>query len=169
VPAENSFDQSRFEAVRQEYLAKVDLKKIDVGGGMIHGAAEDLLEDTSDKIILSHQSEALTSSQKEIGSSAPFGMADVLIADQSDNMRRIAFEFLRANFPDIEKHHFRTMLNNQIVEFMPGTIILKKRQVNDDIFLILTGNVEQINSEESYYNAISAGGMVGEYSGIHGF
>ncbi|MBT4117759.1 MAG: hypothetical protein HN861_06810, partial [Rhodospirillaceae bacterium] len=47
--------------------------------------------------------------------------------------------------------------------------ILKKRQVNDDIFLILTGNVEQINSEESYYNAISAGGMVGEYSGIHGF
>ncbi|MBT6289301.1 MAG: MBL fold metallo-hydrolase [Rhodospirillaceae bacterium] len=62
VPAENSFDQSRFEAVRQEYLAKVDLKKIDVGGGMIHGAAEDLLEDTSDKIILSHQSEALTSS-----------------------------------------------------------------------------------------------------------
>ena len=169
APAKNGFDQSRFDKVRKEYLANVDLKKIDVGGGMIHGAAEDFQEDSSGKIILSHQSDALTNSQKEIGSSAPFGMVDVLIADQSDNMRRFAFEFLRANFPDIDRHHFRTMLNNQIVEFMPGTIILKKGQVNEDIYLVLTGNVEQINSEDEYYNSISAGGMVGEYSGIHGF
>lgn len=161
--------QEYFDTVQKEYLTEVDLKKIDIGGGLIHGQAEDFQEDSSDKIILAHQYLPLTSSEKEIGSSAPFGMVDILIPDQSDNVRRFAFEFLRAYFPDIDRYSLRTLLNNPIVEFMPGTIILKKGQVNDNIFLVLTGLVEQIDSDENVYTMVSAGGLVGEHSGMNAY
>jgi len=161
--------QECYEKVRTEYLSHVELKKIDIGGGMIHGDAEDFQRDTSDKIILAHQSLPLTSQQKEIGSSAPFGTTDILIHDKSDNLRRFAFEFLRAYLPAMDRHFLRSLLNCPIVEFMPGTIILKKGHVNEDIYLVLTGNVEKINSEEGLYNMVSAGGLIGEYSGMHAF
>lgn len=161
--------QACFDRTRKEYLTHVELKKIDIGGGMIHGQAEDFQRDTSDKIILAHQSLPLTSFQKEIGSSAPFGVVDVLIPDRSDNLRRFAFEFLRAYLQTMDRHYLRTLLNCPIVEFMPGSIILKKGQINDEIFLVLTGNVEKISSKEGIYNIISAGGLIGEYSGMHAF
>ena len=39
--------------------------------------------------------------------------------------------------------------------------------MNEDIFLIVTGTVEKIRSEDDVYNVISAGGLIGEYSCIH--
>ena len=157
-----------FERIRKEYLCKVELKKIDIGGGLIHGEAEDFEADSSDKIILAHRSRPLLPHHKEIGSSAPFGVVDVLIPDQSDNLRRFAFEFLRAYFPTMGRHYLRTLLNCPIVDFMPGNIILKKGEVNANIHLVLTGNMEKINSEEGIYNLITAGGLIGEHSGMHG-
>jgi len=156
------------ELTRQLYLTPVDLKKIDIGGGMIHGEVEDFKEDESDKIVLAHRSEPLTNKQKEIGSSAPFGIVDSLIPDTSGNLRRFAFEFLHNYFQDMARHDLRALLNNPIIEFMPGTIILRKGQVAEDIFLIVTGTVEKIRSEDDVYNIISAGGLIGEYNGIHG-
>jgi len=159
--------QACFDRTRKEYLTHVELKKIDIGGGMIHGQASDFQRDKSDKIILAHQSLPLTSFQKEIGSSAPFGVVDVLIPDRSDNLRRFAFEFLRVYLEPLDRHYLRTLLNCPITKFRPGSIILKKGQITDNIFLVLTGNVEKINSKEGIYNIISAGGLVGEHSGMH--
>ena len=167
--AKAGISQDYCDTIRREYLNEVELKKIDIGGGLIHGQADDFAVDNSDKIILAHQLLPLTTSEKEIGSSAPFGMLDVLISDQSDNVRRFAFDFLRAYFPDIDRYSLRTLLNNEIVEFMPGTIILKKGEVNDDIFLVLTGSVEQINAEDGAYHVVTAGGLIGENSGMNAY
>ena len=68
----------------------------------------------------------------------------------------------------MEHHYLRTILNNPIVEFMPGEIILHKGQVPEEIYLVVTGTVEKIRSEDDVYNVISAGGLIGEYTGIHG-
>lgn len=155
------------DMVRDQYLAKVDLKKVDIGGGMIHGEVEDFKTDESDKIVLAHRSEPLTNQQKEIGSSAPFGVVDSLIPDSSGNLRRFAFDFLHSYFRDLDRHYLRTLLNNPIVEFMPGEIILRKGRVPENIFLIVTGTVEKIRSEDDVYNVISAGGLIGEYTAIH--
>ena len=155
------------EKAKSSYLTPVDLKKIDIGGGMIHGEVEDFKTDQSSKIVLAHRSEALTNKQKEIGSSAPFGVVDSLVADTSGNLRRFAFGFLHNYFPDMDRHYLRTLLNNPIIEFMPGEIILRKGQVPDEVFLVVTGTVEKIRSEDDVYNVISAGGLVGEYNGIH--
>jgi len=159
--------QTDFDITWENYLTRVDLKKIDIGGGMIHGEAEDFKDDRSDKIVLAHRSEPLTNFQKEIGSSAPFGIADSLVPDTSGNLRRFAFEFLRNYFQDLDRHYLRSLLNNPIIEFAPGEIILHKGEVPEDVYLVVTGTVEKIRSEDDVYNVISAGGLIGEYTGIH--
>lgn len=159
--------QQYYDSTRDMYLTPVDLKKIDIGGGMIHGEVEDFSEDQSNKIVLAHRSEPLTNQQKEIGSSAPFGIVDTLVPDTSGNLRRFSFDFLHAYFQNMDRHYLRTLLNNPIIEFIPGTIILRKGQIPEDIYLIITGTVEKIRSEDDVYNIISAGGLIGEYTGIH--
>jgi len=91
-------DQSAFERTRAAYLIPCDLKKIDVGGGLIHGDARDFREDASTRILLAHRATELTLEEKEIGSSAAFGTVDVLIAGQSDGLRRQAFPIWRQTF-----------------------------------------------------------------------
>ena len=161
--------QREFERTYDEYLTEVKLKKIDIGGGMIHGEADDFQDDMSDRIVFAHRADPLTNRQKEIGSSATFGVVDSMVSDQTGNLRRFSFEFLRAYFPQMEPHYLRTLLNHPIVEFMPGSIMLRKGRMNEDIFLIVTGTVEKIRSEDDVYNIISAGGLVGEFSCLHGY
>jgi len=50
-------DQSAFERIRSTYLLPVDLKKIDIGGGMIHGDAKDFRRDSSTRILLAHRAD----------------------------------------------------------------------------------------------------------------
>jgi len=158
--------QTDFDLACKNYLTKVNLKKIDIGGGMIHGEVEDFKDDESKKIVLAHRSDPLTNRQKEIGSSAPFGIADTLIYDTSDNLRRFALDFLHAYFQDMDRHFLRTLLNNPIIEFSPGEIILHKGRVPENVYLVVTGTVEKIRAEDDVYNIISAGGLIGEYTGI---
>jgi hemerythrin len=158
-----------FNEVKDIYFQEVALKKIDIGAGMIHGLADDFSSDVSGRIIMAHTALPLTAKQKEIGSSAPFGTVDVLITDYASIIRSIANHFLTAYFDKVPAHNLVKLLNNRIVEFNPGTILLRKGEVNKDILLLLTGNVEMINQEEGIYNLISAGGLIGEYSGLHGF
>jgi hemerythrin len=160
--------QALFDNTKKEYLTEADLKKVDIGGGMIHGEALDFEDDHSGKIVLAHRADPLTNKQKEIGSSAMFGVVDAMVPDQTDNLRRFSFEFLRDYFPSMEPRYLRTLLNHPIVEFTPGSIILRKGRKLDDVYLILTGTVEKIRSEDNVYNVISAGGLVGELSGFHG-
>ncbi len=168
-PAEPGVSREFFEAVKEGCLQPVALKKIDIGAGMIHGTAEDFQDDPSGRIILAHTAVPLTTRQKEIGSSAPFGTVDVLVPDYSNTIRSIASNFLTAYFDKVPVHNLTKLLNNRIVEYNPGSIILRKGEVNKDIFLLLSGNAEMINEEEGIYNILSAGGLIGEYSGLHGF
>ena len=156
-----------YDKVCEEYLIPADLKKIDIGGGLIHGMAEDFREDHSKKIILAHTAVPLTVQQKEIGSSAPFGVADTLIPDYSGGTRRIAAEFLMAYFPTVPQHHLQVLLNSQLVTFQPGNIILREGEITQDIYLLLTGTAERIQSREGIYNLLASGEIIGEHSGVH--
>ena len=44
---------------------------------------------------------------------------------------------------------------------------MRKDHKAEVIFLIVTGTVEKIRSEDDVYNVISAGGLISEYSGLH--
>ena len=144
----------------------MDLKKLDVGGGYVHGAAMDFKDDPSEKIILAHTSSELTAQQKEIGSGAPFGTVDVLIPAHQNYVWQYAENFLKAYFPSVPDHQINMLINNPLITINPESILIKKGEINKDVFLILTGAVEVIRPETAVSSMISAGGLVGDNIGV---
>ncbi len=160
--------QDYVNQVRRDYLTTADIKKIDIGGGMIHGQAKDFVEDQSGRIALSHTSLALTAREKEVGSSSPFGTIDVLIPNHTDHVRRIAFQFLHAYFMSIPEHLLHIILNNPVEHFSPGAILLKRGEASRNIYLIITGTVEVIWPEQERASTLPSGALIGEHDGLHG-
>ncbi len=167
-PGKPGVSREYFEKIKSQYAIPVDVKKLDIGGGLIHGQARDFRGDQSRKIILSHIARAYTDEEKEIGSGAPFGTADVLIPANQDYVWRNAHEYLRGYLPDVPEHQLRVLLNTPLVTFNPESILTRADEVNRDIFLVLTGTVEMIESVAGIHNIMRAGSLVGEFSGLHG-
>ncbi len=163
---ENGVSQDFYDRVEKIYLSKAGIKKIDVGGGLIHGEAKDFRKDSSAKIFLSHTSSDLSNEQKEIGSGAPFGMVDVLIPTSQNYLHAYAYDFLRTYFPTAPEHQLNILLNNGIENFNPESILFKDGTINTSLYLILTGNVERIHSEYRIHTILSAGALIGEMSGL---
>lgn len=166
---ENGISEKFFKRVKKNYLRTVDLKKIDIGGGMIHGEAEDFKDDKSKKIVLAHTSQDLEPFQKEIGSDAEFGSVDVLIPARHNYTVEKAVSFLTSYFqlsPEQNEHQIKILSNNDIANFNPGTILIKEGDSIENIYLILTGIVEMIKTEKNIYNSLSAGSLIGESSGL---
>ena len=151
-----------YQRIFDEYLTPADLKKIDIGTSMIHGRAEDFEEDRSNRIILAHTALSLNNRQKEIGSSAPFGMTDVLIRSHTDMLIERAQEYLSDYLAGVAEHDLKQLLNNVVVSFNPGTIIMKRGVPQTFLFLLLTGNIEMISSKTGAYNIFSSGALIGE-------
>jgi hemerythrin len=164
--SKSGISKNYFEVLKKAYTTPVDLKKIDIGGGMIHGRAEDFIEDKSKKIILSHTALPLTDKQKEIGTNTTFGMSDILIPSDQDFTKASAFQHLQMYFPTVPKHELRMLLNCPVVSFNPGSFILRKGHLNTDIFFILSGILEFILADSGVYNRLSTGSIVGEMSGL---
>ena len=160
--------EERYRRTIEDYSVPADVKKIDIGGGMIHGDAFDFREDISGKIILAHTAQKHTVQQRAIGSAAAFGTVDSLIPTDHDFIWRSAFEILTTSFPEVTDDQIRVLMNNQMVTFNPGTILLRERQNTKDIWIILSGSVEVIHSAGVVRSILSAGAIVGELQGLFG-
>ncbi|OIO01311.1 MAG: cyclic nucleotide-binding protein [Desulfovibrionaceae bacterium CG1_02_65_16] len=160
--------QSFYDAVAADYLTPVDLKKLDIGGGMIHGDAEDFADDRSGKIVLAHTALPLTNRQKEIGSGAPFGTVDVLVPSHQDYVRSYAFHSLASYFPSVPSSRLRVLLNNPVDRFNPESIILKAGRRTEFVYLLLTGQVEMIHTNKRVFSVLSSGAMLGEVTALSG-
>lgn len=154
-----------YRRVIEDYREPYDLKKIDIGSNAVHGKASDFEDDRSERIILAHTATPLTNRQKEIGSSAPFGMADVLIKAQADPLIEKAGLYLSDYLAGVSEHDLKPLLNNDIARFNPGTIIIRRNEPHAFAYLLLTGSVEMINSRNGTYNVFSPGALVGERYG----
>lgn len=155
-------DRSAFERIRAAYMVPADVKKIDIGGGMIHGNAEDFRHDASKRILLAHRAGELTAVEKEIGSSAAFGTTDVLVAGLSEGLRRHAFSYLEAHLPGVPLHQLRMLVNHPISEINPGAIILKEGESPQEVLLLLSGRVERIRTRDNLFGYLPAGAMIGD-------
>ncbi|MBI5165845.1 MAG: bacteriohemerythrin [Magnetospirillum sp.] len=155
-------------AVKADYLAPADVKKVDIGGGLIHGEADDFRDDASRKIILAHTASRLSPEQRRIGSGASFGTVEVLIPSHRDFTARTAQHAMHAYFPRVSAGHLGTLLNGPILVFNPETILLKAGQVHDSIYLLLTGQVEVLDEHSEVRATLSAGALLGELTGLHG-
>jgi hemerythrin len=152
-----------FQMVKTQYLTPVDIKKIDIGGGLIHGQAGDFLTDESNKIILSHTALPLSNTQKEIGSGAPFGTVDTLIPTSIQYEINYAQSFLQEYFPGVSKPDLERLLNSPVVNFNPESFLLRRDRKADAVYLLLTGTAEQIcpGHDSSQF---SSGSLIGDLS-----
>jgi hemerythrin len=157
-----------YEKTATAYAIKADVKKIDIGGGMIHGVALDFRDDDSDKLILAHTARRFTEDERAIGSGAPFGTVDVLIEGTSDALRRRAFEYLRSYFPDAPLHSIRHLMNGKILVFNPEVLLFKEHAVIDAVYLILSGSAELLRTGVRGSSQVSAGSILGETPALHG-
>lgn len=157
----------RAAAVKASYLEPVDLKKIDIGGGMIHGCAEDFAEDGSQRLLLAHTARDLTQAERRIGSGAPFGTLDVMIPGEQNFLLRDASEFLKSYFPTVPVERLHMLLNNRIVTFNPETIIMSAGSVPEEIYLLLAGKVEILTQDPNSAHFLFSGSLLAESAAIH--
>ncbi|MEO5341401.1 MAG: response regulator [Magnetococcus sp. MYC-9] len=148
--------------VKRDYLLPADLKKLDIGGGMIHGVAEDFRNDPSDRLILAHIGRKLTAEEMEIGSESSFGALDVLIAGEQHYLHQRAFGCLRALFPEVKTSQIRMLLNCPLVEYNAGTILHRPGENTHHVLMILAGTVAYLESASGTLNHLSFGSLVGE-------
>ncbi len=155
-------EHDHFDVIRDQYFRAVDIKKIDIGKSEIHGNADDFVQDQSDRLVLAHTKDPLTTRQKEIGSSAPFGTTDILVVSHTDYYAEKACLQLADIFKDIPEKRLRELLNSAIVTISPGTIILRRGVPSDHLYLIVTGIVESINQLTGENHHFSSGTLIGE-------
>ncbi len=161
-PSAGGVDPDLIEKFLTTVKKPVELKKIDVGGGLIHGRARDFRGDSSKRVILSHLSIPLSEADKEIGGSASFGHDDVLIPAHADYRLETARTLLRAYLPGAPEHDIAMLANCPHVEINPGSIIHKPGGKAADMFLIVSGVADSIDSRAGLVGRLSSGALVGE-------
>ncbi len=157
----------RAKAVKAAYLEPADLKKVDIGGGMIHGSAEDFAADESTRLLLAHTARDLTDAERRIGSGAPFGTLDVMIPGQQNFLLREASEFLRSYFPTVPGERLNMLLNNHIAVFNPETIITPAGIVPSEIYLLLAGKVEMLAQDPGVSHFLFSGSLLAESAALY--
>jgi hemerythrin len=166
--APEGISAERLAKTQRDYAEPANVKKIDIGGGLIHGAAADFHGDASDRLVLAHTHRLLTEQERAIGSGAPFGTVDVLIEGVTDQRRRNAFDYLRAYFPTVHMHWIRHLMNNEIVTVNPEALLIKEGQAASDAFLILSGSAEMLSAKANRGYVLFGGSMLGEMSALLG-
>ncbi|MBF0248414.1 MAG: cyclic nucleotide-binding domain-containing protein [Alphaproteobacteria bacterium] len=159
-----------FDRVWESYLVPADVKKLDVGGGLIHGAAADFREDPSDKIVLAHRATPLTTEERRIGAGAPFGTSAAMILGSQTYTYQKAARLLRSYFPDISRYDLQALLNGPVQQFNPEAFLCREGEVCDHALLLLTGQAERLESETSgaSHGLMAAGAIIAENCCLHG-
>lgn len=166
APARDVLPADFFDTVRKNYLTPATVKKIDAGGGLIHGEPLDFRNDRSDKIILAHRAAAMSASaftqeQLEVGSEAVFGAVDVLIPSNQDYIRQHARVHLEALFPDASLNELNALLRNPVIGFNAGSLILRRGSEAQHLHLLLAGTVEQLRADFPAPLTLSTGSLLG--------
>lgn len=134
------------ERIRNSYLETANLKKIDVGGGLIHGQANDFRDDKSTKIVFSHSTKKLTMTQQIFGSQALLGQMDHLIKGVYDYRHEMAARSLHHHFPTVPFGGFYDLLNQEILRLEPGMSLATLSSSKRDVFLLLKGIVSSLTT-----------------------
>jgi hemerythrin len=166
-PAAGEVAAKLYESSNKSLHLAVDLKKIDVGGGMIHGRASDFAGDQSAKVVLSHLCGDLSAADKEIGSNASFGLQDVLIESRIDYTRRSIERHLLAHFPEASEEDRGVLLNCPLASLNAGHVILRKGAEATDVYIVACGVVEMIDSVLGAQHMLSTGTVIGELNVLY--
>jgi hemerythrin len=155
-----------YERTWSSYMRPVNVKKIDVNGGLIHGEADDYADDRSGKIVFSHTSGDLTDWQRELGCNATFGSEELLIPASEDYLEQSAYHYLDNYFPEVSRYEKLKIVRNQRILINSGTIILPKDKKIEYVYLTLSGIVEHIDVGSGIKQRLEAGTILGEVAAM---
>ena len=159
---EIGISQEFFDEVLGHYTQPLDLKKIDIGGGMIHGNAKDFANDTTSKIVLAHTSHDLSHEEKRIGSGSLFGLSDVLIPSNNNYDLDLIDAHIKSNFPKLKRYQRKVFLNFNVIDFNPEAIIIREGENIKNVYLIINGQIEKIKKNKSDNIILKPGIIIGE-------
>ena len=159
--------QEFYDKTIQEYTQTVDIKKIDIGGGMIHGNYKDFIDDKSGKIILGHNDKKLTKDQLSVGTSSLFGIQDILIPSKRNYDYNTISKYLQSSFPTLSIEKLDAFLNFDIVYFNPKELLYKTNEKLDNLYLIIDGLVEKNNTKYDQTVLLEPGVIIGEKSALN--
>jgi len=160
--------QAFYDKTIQAYSQTVDIKKIDIGGGMIHGNYKDFRNDKSGKIILGHNDKELTKDQLRVGTSSLFGIHDILIPSKRNYDYNIISKYLQSSFPTLTIQNLDGFLNFEIVYFNPKELLYKANQKMENLYLIIDGLVEKDNNRYEETIILEPGVIIGEKPALNG-
>jgi len=129
------------ERTKAEYLAPADLKKVDVGGGMIHGDALDFVSDSSADLLLSHSSSPAALEGAPRGRVAAFGEVSILIPPTVDYRLAAARARLAEQFPNSAAEELDSLLVMEPSSRPEGAVIATRGNSSRSVELILSGIV----------------------------
>ncbi len=156
-------DKEFYDEVMKNYNSYADIKKIDIGGGLIHGEAVDFNsdKDKSGKKLLSHTHRELNETEKQIGIDIPFGHTEVLIKAEQNYLRKLAKEYLEILFPKAKEYQLNVILNCKIKRYSEEEQFINKDSYGTNAFLVITGTVIVIK-QNNMQKTIRAGSIVGD-------
>ena len=150
-----------YDKIWKGYLEKADIKKIDIGGGLIHGFAKDFMDDPSKRLILSHTDRPLTEDEKEIGEGIVFGAQDILISTKENYNRIHACQILEDYFPDIDSSHLKDLVNSREMSYKAGDILASRGEMLDSVYILLSGKLNYFYDNDESYSELTSGTMIG--------
>lgn len=154
--------KNNFEHVWKTYYLPVNVKKIDVNSGLIHGDPEDYINDPSGKVIFSHITGSLSINQQAMGSIAVFGSEDLLINSSKDYLSILAEKFFQEYFPGSAISNHETILNQRRILINAGHIIVRNGSTPEYIYFILSGIIRWISPDSSTVKTMGTGSIISE-------
>jgi hemerythrin len=152
------------ESLLRELTRPVDLKKIDVGGGLIHGDADDFRTDESKRILLSHGVPESPGDHSARVTTVGFGESDVLIAGEEDYFQRTALACLVSWFPRCPRSEVEFLARCPKVDIPPGNIVYSPAVRDHDVRLIVSGVAEETDPSTGKSRRLGVGSFAGGYS-----
>ncbi len=157
-----------YNQINEKYKEYADLKKIDVGEGLIHGRTKDYSQnkDKSKLIILSHTDREFSKDELKIGVDQPFGHVNILIKSEQNYLRRLAYDYLKILFPRVNKYELEILLNCHIRKYEKEEQFINIGASDTNAFLLITGTIAVIKSNNDR-KIIRAGSIVGEIAALN--
>ncbi|MGO9308843.1 MAG: hemerythrin domain-containing protein [Spirochaetia bacterium] len=149
----------------RELTSPADVKKVDAGGGLIHGSAADFLDDPSRRILLSHGVPESPRDPTARVTTAAFGESDVLIPGGAQEFfARTARSCLASLLPRCPPAEIDKLAACPTVEIAAGELVHPGRRSGNDLRLILGGTADQVDPSTGKTRRLGVGALVGEPS-----
>jgi hemerythrin len=160
-PASDVLPPEFVETVRRAYLTPATVKKIDGGGGLIHGEPRDFADDSLGE---DHPRAPLG----PVFAGCPQGriLGDLRRGRRADSsgqdyLKQHAYGHLARAFPEASPGELNGLLRSPIVDFNAGSIILRPGAANKHMYLLLSGSVEQLIPGHEAPLAVASGSLLG--------